>query len=852
MNERRRSLQDRIRARQSDVFVGRTEQLRQFEENLDLPFDDPRQRFLFSVFGDAGIGKTFLVRQLARVAREKQWQTATVDHTVLGVPETMASIINQLEQAGVKVRRFTERYAAYQARRGELATDPDAPDGLSSLLTKSFVRVGLHAAGDVPVAGALTEAIDADAAAEQVDRLRRFLAGKFRNHDDLRLVISPISELTPAFIADIMQACERAPLALFFDTYERTSVFLDSWLMDLLHGRFGDLPENLILTVAGQHRLDPNRWAEFFGLRADIPLRVFTDEEARELLTTRGVTDGRVIEVILTLSGRLPVLLAMLAEGRPTTTDELGDPSGDAVERFLRWEEDETRRQAALLAALPRAVDADRVAAALDSDEVVAAATFSWLRSLPFVSVRAEGSHQYHDVVRDPMLRQLRREAPNTWRTAHLRLAEFHRARRAAMALADHDGALNDAWQADALEEIYHRLSAHEPAALTKAMHHLIDTWYWAEPDTTRRAAEAIAAAGREGAHPEAARRAAAILAPFSTVPTDPIALLTIFLQDTTCDAIHRARALTDRAKALYERGETVRAFADLTEAVERAPTLAYAWGSRGKFHRLADRFDAALTDLNRALELTPDYAWALASRGQTYQALQRYDEALTDFNRALELTPDDAWLLDSRAETYQALQRYDEALTDLNRALELKPDYAWALGSRGQTYQALQRYDEALTDLNRALELEPDATWLLDSRAETYQALQRYDEALTDLDRSVETDDQDGWTHYFIGLVRHAMGASDNAEAAITRALAVDLESLEADPGNARLSFNVAVYLRALDREEEAEARVLATLATDPVPPALACIDDLKQLQRTTGKDVTRLLALLERPPIS
>jgi hypothetical protein len=69
----------------------------------------------------------------------------------------------------------------------------------------------------------------------------------------------------------------------------------------------------------------------------------------------------------------------------------------------------------------------------------------------------------------------------------------------------------------------------------------------------------------------------------------------------------------------------------------------------------------------------------------------------------------------------------------------------------------------------------------------------------------------------------------------------------LESQPVNTRLSFNVAVYLCALGREDEAEARVLATLATGPWPPEVRdCVDDLEQLQRATGKNVERQLALL------
>jgi hypothetical protein len=41
----------------------------------------------------------------------------------------------------------------------------------------------------------------------------------------------------------------------------------------------------------------------------------------------------------LPLSGRLPLLVALLAGSHPDDPHVIGDPSDSAVERFLRWEE---------------------------------------------------------------------------------------------------------------------------------------------------------------------------------------------------------------------------------------------------------------------------------------------------------------------------------------------------------------------------------------------------------------------------------------------------------------------------------------------------------------------------------
>lgn len=94
---------------------------------------------------------------------------------------------------------------------------------------------------------------------------------------------------------------------------------------------------------AGEHRADGQRAAparreplgDYLSIRADLPLQVFTEAEARALLADRGVTDEQVVEVIIRLSGRLPLLVAMLAEARPDSVELVGDPSGDAVERIL-------------------------------------------------------------------------------------------------------------------------------------------------------------------------------------------------------------------------------------------------------------------------------------------------------------------------------------------------------------------------------------------------------------------------------------------------------------------------------------------------------------------------------------
>ena len=110
------TLQDLIRRSQAGGFVGRREQLDLFERNLDRSVDHPHRRFLFSFHGDAGVGKTFLIRQLARVAGEHGYAAAYVDETTaVDVLTAMEELATGLESAGVRCREWTDRLGALPA-----------------------------------------------------------------------------------------------------------------------------------------------------------------------------------------------------------------------------------------------------------------------------------------------------------------------------------------------------------------------------------------------------------------------------------------------------------------------------------------------------------------------------------------------------------------------------------------------------------------------------------------------------------------------------------------------------------------------------------------------------------------
>jgi len=65
-----KSLQDILKRRQQEEFVGRKEQLIFFRRNLGYEPDDDRRRFVINISGQGGVGKTWLLRRFRKIAEE--------------------------------------------------------------------------------------------------------------------------------------------------------------------------------------------------------------------------------------------------------------------------------------------------------------------------------------------------------------------------------------------------------------------------------------------------------------------------------------------------------------------------------------------------------------------------------------------------------------------------------------------------------------------------------------------------------------------------------------------------------------------------------------------------------------
>ncbi|MEV5979089.1 tetratricopeptide repeat protein [Streptomyces sp. NPDC052114] len=778
MARARVSMQELIRRRRRAGFVGRREELTAFRANFDLPADDDRHRFLFHVRGHAGVGKTSLAREMGQLAADRGALVAHIDEGAAGIPDVLAEISSQFAQQGRPLKALDRALATYRQRSHEAVVaalgepEPDAPSAGSALAA----RAGVVALGTVPVVGALAGLVDAERLAAGADRLR----ARFRSQEDARLVLEPERSLTPVLLDELAAAADVVPwLVLFFDTYERTAPYLDRWLHDVMTSdRHGELPSNVVVVTAGQRPLDPARWEGAADFAAELPLRPFTETEARGLLAAKGVTDEPVVAEVLRLSGRLPVLVSTLAETGPAGPEDVGDPSATAVERFLKWEQDPVRRAAALDCALPRRLDEDIVRAALGGGDP--AGLYAWLRTMPFVRADRRGAARYHDVVRAPMLRLRRNSAPSQWTSAHARLAELYAGRRAALEEETRDAVgrpwMRPAWRALRVEELYHGLCAGPRAALPAALLSGVDACR-VDTAVAREWARAVADAAEDTEAGHLAEWSADCRRALSDERTGALRVLELLLSRPELDDEGRAAAHNAHGLQLFHLGRLREALGDHERAIELAP--GDPWGHHGLAitHRALGEFDTALRHLAAAEELAPGAEWAARDRGETYRRMGRLEEALPWLDRAYGLNPREPLTLGSRGQVKYGLGRPREALDDLDRAIALWPDYSWALARRAHVRRHLGDVPGALADLDRAQELDPRAPGVRGERGDTLRFVERHEEAVAEFDAALALDPGYAWAWGSRALSLEALDRTAEALASLDEALRIDPE---------------------------------------------------------------------------
>jgi len=439
------------------------------------------------------------------------------------------------------------------------------------------------------------------------------------------------------------------------------------------------------MVIAGRDELDKNTWAEYEGAIARFPLNPFTDEEAIQYLHRKGITNDRIIEVILHLSGRLPLLVATLAAESPNDPTQIGDPSETAVERFLKWIDDPKKRQVAIDASLPRLLNRD-IIAVLQGEET-ADDLFNWLKSMPFVEQRTDG-WMYHDIARTQMLRYKRRTSPQSWADLHGKLADYYKTLLNKLQLEGEEQWLNNQWISLSLELVYHQLCKSPEQHLSSALEQALLAFHNSDFYCSGVYIECILQAGEELRN-------------------------NLVRHWTEC----LSNAIFLYKEANYEKAITYfKCLEDYTKLSSLIKSLLCYYQGRCSFE--GKRLQEALTFFNRGFKTNPESKIFLVVWSITKLLLKLHEESIEDCNIIIENNTNDKLLNHYNGLAYIirglnqfGLGLYEEALSDFKYA-EGKGDQsrrAWLMQSL--TYWELKRYEEGLNAINIYLESSPDNT---------------------------------------------------------------------------------------------------------------------------------------------
>lgn len=239
------------------------------------------------------------------------------------------------------------------------------------------------------------------------------------------------------------------------------------------------------------------------------------------------------------------------------------------------------------------------------------------------------------------------------------------------------------------------------------------------------------------------------------------------------------ASGFARRGNALLARGDTNRAIADLTRAIELAPTEPRYYFARARAHAEAKDETSAVKDLDSALKNKADDAEVLTMRAEMRFKAHDLAGARADADAASKAASAQADLRIDLGQIYTELDLFAPAIAEYDKWLSFH-------AAASQTYAALNgrcwasglgdiRLDSALRDCDLAVRRSLRSPGTLDSRGMVHLRRGEFDKAVADYDLALSRVLGMTWSLYGRGIAKAKLGRKAESEADIVAATRSD-----------------------------------------------------------------------------
>jgi len=842
---------------------------------LEESFQSPETaQLVFHVWGIGGVGKSTLTQKASEAHRERSGCIASVSFGFTeGVDDPMGLMKTLYAQLvppdrGWSGDPFWDLYERYWETMERLRTQVSSGRGEVGeeqlKWVKQLAKAGtslvtnymqLEEENRKQAQNFVSEAVDSAAALLSLkDHLQRHRAtkGDWQLQD---LMLQPLPKLTQAFAEGLRRCAETAPVLLTFDTYEKVSTDLDTWLWRSLLGNTDLRSAAVRVVVAGRYDLlKTEGWRK---LHQDYQcvyrqgIERFDRVQTQHYLEAIGITDESRIQEIYTITKGLPYYLNWLREEREQGREPDFSQGNEAIVNLLLQGLNETQKRIIQYAACCRSFDRVLIQKLMEHhglDFATAADEerncYGWLVERTFVEL-VQGRQRLDDVARDVFRQALLQDDPEAFRETHQFLADYCKAKSDAEVPPDATYPArynNPDWRRWRADYLYHLFPSRAPESQHQFRTHLFEARHFGQDDLVRVPLNAIAAEFDLAEHPflsyadrtflqqiqPAVQRGWAVL---EEDPIDyPYNLENYGLSKQATDTAIRIclkplEPLTGLAKfsALFfqsRRCPENDRFDWLQQAQAQAETLItsadpdfsgglFLWNI-GLALAALGRKEEAIAAYDKALEIKPDYHEAWNNRGTALSDLGRHEEAIAAYDKAIELKPDydAAWY--NRGTALSALGRHEEAIAAYDKALEFKPDLHEAWLNRGNALSALGRHEEAIAAYDKALDIKPNYHEAWTARGVALETLKHYEEAIVSHDQALKVKPDYDLAWYNRGVSLSALGRHEEAIAAYDKAI-------EIKPDDDAAWYNRGIALDDLVRHEEALASYEKVLEIKP-----------------------------------